>query len=183
MFKFLKDKLKSAISKISEGVEKEGKTEEIEVEKQIEKKEPEAEVKKGFFAKIKEKFAGKDEISEERKGTIVETPDEIIKRQDVKIQFQEKPEIELKAKAESGIKKEAKTEKIKGEIKVTKHEGHVKKEGNTALQKPIAEAAKETKKDSTKIKDVPKFVEHEIKKPEVTEIIVETKEEIKPEIK
>ncbi len=32
MFKFLKDKLKSAISKISEGVEKEGKVEEKEIE-------------------------------------------------------------------------------------------------------------------------------------------------------
>ena len=183
MFKFLKDKLKSAISKISEGVEKEGKTEEIEVEKQIEKKEPEAEVKKGFFAKIKEKFAGKDEISEERKGTIVETPEEITKRQDVKIQFQEKPEIELKAKEEHVITKEAKTEKIKGEIKVTKHEEHVKKEGKTALEKPITGAAKETKKDSTKIKDVPKFVKQEIRKPEVTQIKVEIKEEIRPETK
>ena len=35
MFKFLKDKLKSAISKISEGVEKEGKVEETEVEKAV----------------------------------------------------------------------------------------------------------------------------------------------------
>ena len=48
MFKFLKDKLKSAISKISEGVEKEGKTEEKLIENPAE--EPRGE--KGFFAKL-----------------------------------------------------------------------------------------------------------------------------------
>src|SRR3990167_8684995 len=83
MFKFLKEKLKSAISKISEGVEKEGKTEEKEVEaaKEIEPQRVEAKYKygeaqkaeqkeeKGFFAKIKEKFVGKEErqASEEKK--------------------------------------------------------------------------------------------------------------------
>lgn len=58
MFKFLKEKLKSAISKISEGVEKEGKIE----EKIIEKSEEPPKEEKGFFAKIKQKFAGKEEI-------------------------------------------------------------------------------------------------------------------------
>ena len=48
MFKFLKDKLKSAISKISEGVEKEGKVEEREIEKPLEE---EKKGDKGFFAK------------------------------------------------------------------------------------------------------------------------------------
>ena len=58
MFKFLKEKLKSAISKISEGVEKEGKIE----EKIIEKSEEPPREEKGFFAKLKEKFSGKEEI-------------------------------------------------------------------------------------------------------------------------
>ena len=53
MFKFLKDKLKSAISKISEGVEKEGKIEEKIVEAPAEPPKPE---KKGFFASIKKKI-------------------------------------------------------------------------------------------------------------------------------
>ena len=68
MFKFLKDKLKSAISKISEGVEKEGKVEETEVEKAVEQPKEE----KGFFAKIKEKIVGKEEkeFGEEKKHEI-----------------------------------------------------------------------------------------------------------------
>ena len=50
MFKFLKEKLKSAISKISEGVEKEGAIGE-KLAEAIEVKE-----EKGFFAKLKEKI-------------------------------------------------------------------------------------------------------------------------------
>ena len=78
MFKFLKDKLKSAISKISEGVEKEGKVEEKIVEKAAE----EAKEEKSFFAKIKEKLTGKEEkppegkeklIEEKKKDIIIET--------------------------------------------------------------------------------------------------------------
>ena len=56
MFKFLKEKLKGAIAKISEGVEKEGKAEEKIVEEPLEEKEEE----KGFFAKLKEKLIGKE---------------------------------------------------------------------------------------------------------------------------
>ena len=41
MFKFLKEKLKGAISKISEGVEKEGKAEEI-IEKTVEEPKEES---------------------------------------------------------------------------------------------------------------------------------------------
>ena len=63
MFKFLKDKLKSAISKISEGVEKEGKVEERIVEKPAE----EPKEQRGFFAKIKEKIVGKGEYHHEEK--------------------------------------------------------------------------------------------------------------------
>jgi fused signal recognition particle receptor len=58
MFKFLKEKLKTAISKISEGIEKEGKVEEKVIEKAVEipktiEKEPE---KKGIFETVKEKI-------------------------------------------------------------------------------------------------------------------------------
>ena len=58
MFKFLKEKLKGAISKISEGVEKEGKVEEKIVEKPAEDSNKE---EKGFFAKLKEKFVKSEE--------------------------------------------------------------------------------------------------------------------------
>lgn len=68
MFKFLKDKLKSAISKISEGVEKEGKVEEKIVEKPVE----EPKEQKGFFAKIREKIVGKEEKHPEEKEKLIE---------------------------------------------------------------------------------------------------------------
>ncbi len=91
MFKFLKDKIKSAVSKISEKIEEEGKKEEIEVAKEspqaeqpaikqqkpvqtpaqlpttqtpTEKKqepEPPKEEKKGFFSSIKSIFTKKEE--------------------------------------------------------------------------------------------------------------------------
>ncbi|MBI3027429.1 signal recognition particle-docking protein FtsY [Candidatus Woesearchaeota archaeon] len=73
MFKFFKEKLKSAISKISEGVEKEGKIETLEqisappsAEEIIEKPVQEPKEEKGFFAKIKETFTGKKEVEEEK---------------------------------------------------------------------------------------------------------------------
>ena len=59
MFKFLKEKLKSAISRISEGVEKEGKAEESIIETPSEEAKKE---EKGFFARIKEKISGKPEV-------------------------------------------------------------------------------------------------------------------------
>jgi hypothetical protein len=76
MFKFLKEKLKSAISKISNSVEKEGEIEERVIEKPVEIKKVE---EKGFFAKLREKFVGKEkkEIIEEKKPIIEEQEVEI----------------------------------------------------------------------------------------------------------
>ena len=76
MFKFLKEKLKSAISRISEGVEKEGRVEETIVEKP-------AEGEKGFFAKFKEKFIGKEEEKKfiEQKKTEIEEKAEFKKEE------------------------------------------------------------------------------------------------------
>lgn len=113
MFKFLKEKLKSAISKISEGVEKEGKIEEKIIGKPIEESKEE----KGFFARIKEKFAGKEEVKEtfEDKSPIIE---------------EEKKEIELKAE----LKKE-----IKPKVEIKKEEKpHIeaKKEEQKIQEKP-----------------------------------------------
>ena len=86
MFKFLKEKLKSAISKISENVEKEGKAAESIVGKLIE--EPQKEEEKGFFAKIKEKFIGKEEPRE-----IIEEKKPAIERKRAEIKKEEKPKI------------------------------------------------------------------------------------------
>ncbi|MBS3101398.1 signal recognition particle-docking protein FtsY [Candidatus Woesearchaeota archaeon] len=86
MFKFLKEKLKSAISKISESVEKEGKIEESAIEKSAE--EAESKEEKGFFAKIKEKFIGKEEPRE-----IIEEKKPAIERKRAEIKKEEKPKI------------------------------------------------------------------------------------------
>src|SRR3989338_8083499 len=121
MFKFLKEKLKSAISKISEGVEKEGKVEEKIVEKAPEEFEKREE--KGFFAKLKEKFAGKEEndVIEEKKGM-------------AGTEKEEKPKII------EHIKKEPQ--------EIRKHEGKIKEE----IKKPIkkTEEAETTEKESGK---------------------------------
>src|SRR3989338_6103428 len=135
MFKILKDKIKSAISKISEGVEKEGKVEEKEVEKPIEdsKEIPEPENrKKSFFASLKEKIVGKEEkpIAE---GKVAE-----------KIHFKEEVENLAEHKKEhikeiNGIKKE--TEPVRVEHKKEekhKTEGHkeIKNEEKQEIKKP-----------------------------------------------
>lgn len=110
MFKFLKEKLKSAISKISEDVEKEGKVEEEIIEKHVEKKEEEG----GFFAKLKEKFVGKEEkeVAEERK---IYFKERVEAKEEVK-----STKIELKAehqKIQEGKKFNNKKQKEKIEIK------------------------------------------------------------------
>ena len=106
MFKFLKDKLKSAISKISEGVEKEGKAEEKIVEKPAE--ETEVKEKKGFFASIKERIIGKEEkpISEEKENQFIE------KKEEVKIHEHEKyPLKEIKKETKPSHDEHKKEEK------------------------------------------------------------------------
>ena len=94
MFKFLKEKLKSAISKISDSVEKEGEIEERVIERPVEIKKVEEkgffatlktqgvfgpQKSKGFFRELKEKFVGKEkkEIIEEKKPIIEEQEVEI----------------------------------------------------------------------------------------------------------
>ena len=110
MFKFLKDKLKSAISKISEVVKKEGKIGEVVVEKAAEaaiKKEPEG---KGLFAKLKEKFVGKEEkkIVEEEKKIEIKPQIEIKKEKIQPIKIEHK---QIKEETRHPIKKQE--EKIK----------------------------------------------------------------------
>jgi len=166
MFKFLKDKLKSAISKISEGVEKEGKAEEKIIEKPLEEKKEE----KGFFAKLKEKFVGKEETQSAEK-TKKNEPIEI-----------EKETVEDK---KSHIKKEA--------IEIhPKPAEHKKEEKHKAVdhkkeiqEKPKTELKKEIHIPATKKEEIFKH-EEKIHKPAPTiedkkEIKHEAKEEPKPE--
>src|SRR3989338_2596808 len=105
MFKFLKEKLKSAISKISEGVEKEGKAEERVVEKPIEEE-------KGFFTKLKDKFIGKDVekgVADEEKKEFKEKP-KIIEHEEKEHAKIKKVRIKEKAYPQA-VKKEAQIQK------------------------------------------------------------------------
>ncbi len=120
MFKFLKEKLKSAISRISESVEKEGRTEEKTAEKQIEEAAKEEKQEKGFFSFFKEKFTGGEEAKETAEG----------KNKEIK-SFKEEIKPEITIKEASKIiehKKEDKTgnqeikEKKKPEIKQIQRE-------------------------------------------------------------
>lgn len=146
MFKFLKEKLKSAISKISEGVEKEGKSEERIVEKPA---EPDKKEEKGFFARIKEKFVGKGEIIEEKEEAIEEK----------KAEIEDRPEIEEKAKiAEhkqitNHIQKEKaghlpKERKI--EHQTIGEKQHIKEEKKTEIQKEYKTGFKKTEPEAKK---------------------------------
>ncbi|MBI2650010.1 signal recognition particle receptor subunit alpha, partial [Candidatus Woesearchaeota archaeon] len=93
MFKFLKEKLKSAISRISENVEKSA----IE-----EKPAEEAEEEKGFFAKLKEKFTGKEEEK-----IVLEDKKPVIKEK-IEVNREEEPKVSHKKIEEQAIKPLAK---------------------------------------------------------------------------
>ena len=112
MFKFLKEKIKSAISKISEGVEKEGKAEENIIEKSAEKEKKE---EKGFFAKIKEKFAGKEESKEIIESKLIES-----KLIENKKEIHE--EVKFKEKIIPKIIEHKKIEKIEEKKKEIEHD-------------------------------------------------------------
>jgi len=114
MFKFLKEKLKKAISKTSDKIEKEGETVE----------EPLAvEEKKGFFTKVKERFTKKEEVgekeTEEAKPEVEKEKEEILEKE--KDILEEEKEIEKEAEekekeespAEKEVEKAVKEEKEK----------------------------------------------------------------------
>lgn len=147
MFKFLKDKLKNAISKISEGVEKEGKVEERVVEKLSE--EPK---EKGFFAKLKETFAGKRETAKK----------EVVKKDETEAIGEKKPEIKAYA------------EPKKHEIKPVEHKKEEKHE-----VKPLKEIKEEIKKHIEKKQGHKPKHKIEAKK-EIIPKKIEVKEDIKP---
>ena len=125
MFKFLKEKLKSAISKISEGVEKEGKVEEERIGKPAE--EVKKEEGKGFFAKLKERIVGKEETKEEIEGKKIEIKDksEVTEEKQEIIEHIKK---EPQKTRESAEHKKIEQPKIKEEIKypIKKHEEAIK---------------------------------------------------------
>ncbi len=167
MFKFLKDKLKSAISKISEGVEKEGKVEETVIEKPA--KEAKKEESKGFFTKLKETFTGKKQEPIGGKKPEIE--------EEVKTEIEEKVEIQQEKRPLSVEHKKADSEKIKKEIKTkleTKkvYEHPIKKPEEKAKITETKQATKEEQKHATQEK-IKSEITKELEKP----IIKETEKE------
>lgn len=138
MFKFLKEKLKSAISRISKEVSEEGPIEEKPLEEVIKKGET------GFFVKLKEKFSGKEakakeaELAAEKEEPAVEE-----KRKEPKLKKEEKP-------AATGHKKPAAAEhkkpehptKIKEEIRHLKEPELPTKQKAEEAAEPEAEPEK-----------------------------------------
>ncbi|MBI1935905.1 signal recognition particle-docking protein FtsY [Candidatus Woesearchaeota archaeon] len=187
MFKFLKEKLKSAISKISEGVEKEGKAEALEpssvppsvetiVEKPAEKAE-EIEAKeavksapreeKGFFAKLKEKIVGKEEkpAIEEKKEDIPIVKELFKPEEERKVETKRdvKPQAEHK---KEGALKEKQIEHKKEEIRKA-HEGKKEAKPQAHVKKHEEEIIKAEKGYELK----PKLeAKEQQKKPEIKEV-------------
>ena len=142
MFKFLKEKLKNAISKISESVEREGNVDEKTFERPKETLRPE---ERGFFVKLKDKLAGKEEL----KPVIEEKKDEI------KVAAKVEPHIIAHKKYDINIE-----QKKKGEIQntkefpkaidtvpsVKKHEEKIIRHAEHHRPEPKAEIKEESKK-------------------------------------
>jgi len=138
MFKFLKEKLKKSVESISKKIDEEGVTEEVVEEKEVEE-EPK---KKGFFAKLKEKFV---------KEKVEEFPEEEAVEQEIKV----KDEVEEIKKKEEVKEEEKVLEKKEEEIKEK-----VEKEEAPSIQKLT-----ERKEKEEEIKDIKK----EVEEPEVEE--------------
>ncbi len=146
MFKFLKEKLKSAISKISEGIEKEGKAE-VRIEEKPAEEVEKPEEEKGFFAKLKEKFIGKEEKE------IVEK--EITKEEKLEVREEIKP-IKIEHKKDEQEKPRI-TEHEKPQITKEEKKPHIKK-----LEEK--EHKVETKEIIQKVEEAQKIIEKEEKK-------------------
>jgi len=160
MFKFLKEKLKNAVSKFSKDIDEESETvEEVTEEhvKEIEKSEE----GKGFLRKIKEKFTKKKEEHEEEKA------------EEVRKEKPKKKEKKKRAKKESEAKAEEREEKIAEPEVAEERKEEEKKVIEEAKEPEIAGEKEEKKKPEEKKaeeeKPEGKAEETEEKKPEVVE--------------
>ena len=146
MFKFFKEKLKKAISKTSDKIEKEAET--IEEELPVEEK-------KGFFSKFKERFAKKEEIEEK------EEPKE--QEEEFKEEIKDL-EAEKEKKEEKILEKEK--EIIKEEEKIEK-ETEEREEKEVPFEKEVEEDVKEEEEkelEKQRVEEEKKFEEIEKEK-------------------
>jgi fused signal recognition particle receptor len=133
MFKFFKEKLKQAISRASEKIEEEGAT--IEEEAPIEQPDE----KKGFLAKIKERFAKKEERKEIRE----EAKEQEAESQEKQKKILEKQEEQILEKEKEIIKEEQEIEKKSEEKEKAETELEKEAEAETELEKEAEDALKE----------------------------------------
>lgn len=207
MFKFLKDKLKKAVSQFSRKIEEEGKEEvkEVEVKSKPAKKEKpsklrsekkeksktqekpkvqkeEAPKKKGFFAKLKEKISGVSELEK--------IPEEEF--EEVQVKEEKKPEIK-KEKPKPKVEKPKSVKEKKPEAAPAvfeKEEEEAGKEKISEKEEKIEIPKEEVKKEEPKVeekieieKPEPQVEEKPAEKEEIEEKKEEPAVEEKPEVK
>jgi len=204
MFKFLKDKIKQSISKITKRIDTEAPTEEVaaeEVKEQI-KEEPkrketpvyeETEVeekkeeteKQGFFSRLKESFKRKGEVVQEEKEIIEEekkVEEEAEEKEKIEAPFEKEVEEAVKEEVEKELEEE-RAEKEKEIEVIEKGEKHKKKEKSKIVEeeKPRKEEIKEEIKEvEEKYEELKEEVPVQIKKEELVE---EEKSQPEPEKK
>ena len=178
MFKFLKDKLKKAISAFSKKAEEEAEEEVIEVEVKEEKKE----VKKP--KKVEKPKPKKKEIKKEVEEPIKEIPEEV---KPIVEEVEEKPEVEKEIKEEIPAKIEKVIEKKKEEkkgfftrlFKKEVKEEIIPEEVKKEVEELIEEKPEEVKPVVEEVVEKP-TVEEEVKEEKVKEVKEEVEEEEKP---
>lgn len=162
MFKFLKDKLKEAISKVTEKIEEEGTVEEIEIEKTL--NEPKEETKKEEPKKEKKEQKQEEKAEEKNK--------EEVKEEDNIEETKEDTDSGKTEEIEEDIEEEPNVEDINSEEYIeTKEDEEDKPEEKKGFFAKFADKFK--KKEEVKEEDI----ETEKKKPKETEEDIETKEE------
>ena len=179
MFKFLKDKLKESIAKISGKIEEEAKEEIIEEaeegitpEPKIEEKKESPQEKKSFFAKLKEKFSKKDELEPEEELEAEELPykseiEEIQKEREIK-----KEEEQLKQKDEK-IQKRLEKQEIPSIQELTERKKHIEKIKEIKKEDSFEEEFEESGKKSFFAKLKEKVVTKKISEKEFDELFWE----------
>ena len=179
MFKFLKDKLKSTISKISKKVDEEGKEETIEVEAKPEEK-------KSFFGKIKEKLAKKEEPEvkpeekkPEKEEIKVKEPEPKPEKKEIKIEKKPEPKpVEKKPEPIVEKKPEPEVEKVE-EKKVVEEEPEEKKGFFGRMrQKVVTKKINESQFEELFWNLEVALLENNV----ATEVIEKIKEDLKPEL-
>ena len=208
MFKFLKDKLKKAISVFSKKAEEEAEEEVIEVEKEVEVKEEKKEVKKPKkVEKPKPKVEKPKEVPKKKEIKVEEPIKEI--PEEVKVEkVEEKPTVEVKeekpevveeeipAKIEKVIekkkeekkgfftrlfKKEVKEDIIPEEVKKEVEELIEEKPEEVKVEEVVEKPTVEEEVKEEKIEEEKPTVEEEVKEEKIEEVKEEVEEEVKEE--